>query len=221
MKLSISQPELYNTVQSFLRKLDKRLLHKIVDTKAGKIDFLIVLSNGREDVRVVALLCHHLNGNKTANIVKPTVTRYEAISELKEQYIRKYRQIVFIIDQEGDDLATLRENVRKGLAIIGVSVKSVEDPFERVLCYDCSLGDHEFRFMVVVSGLDNVKSPTHSIEDHLVMLAGVVGGEDSKELWIGLGRDERLEVFRRVYESKDDAEKFFRQHFDGLGLLEC
>jgi hypothetical protein len=47
--------------------------------------------------------------------------------------------------------------------------------------YECILGDHRFRFVVVVNGLDDVGGPSHKIEDHLVRLAGVAVRGDSKD----------------------------------------
>jgi hypothetical protein len=43
-----------------------------------------------------------------------------------------------------------------------------------VVCYDkCIFGDHRFKFVVVINGLDDMRGPNHMIEDHLVRLAGV------------------------------------------------
>jgi hypothetical protein len=81
-------------------------------------------------------------------------------------------------------------------------------------------GDHRFRFVVVVNGLDDVGGPSHKIEDHLVRLAGVAVRGDSKDAWNGLGDVGRLEVVRRIYADRDVAAEVFSQHFEGLGLLD-
>jgi len=43
----------------------------------------------------------------------------------------------------------------------------------RVVRFNCLAGSVEFRFVVVVNGLDYVDCPSHKIEDHLVSVAGV------------------------------------------------
>ena len=66
-------------IRSRLYKIDKRLPQEVLDYKTPYTYSLIVLGNGREDGVVVALVCHHLNGDKTVAIAKPKSTRYGAI----------------------------------------------------------------------------------------------------------------------------------------------
>jgi hypothetical protein len=105
---------------------------------------------------------------------------------------------------------------------IGVKCEEIENSVGgRVIPYECILGDHRFRFVVVVNGVEDVGSHSHKIEDHLVRLAGVTVQNDSKDTWNELGEEERLEVFRRIRDDRNVAEKVFKQHFEGLRLLEC
>jgi hypothetical protein len=75
--------KLYVNIRSKLREIDKQLPQKVLADKATPIDSLIVLGDGKEDYVVMPLICHHLNGNKTAAILKPISTRYGAIQTLK------------------------------------------------------------------------------------------------------------------------------------------
>jgi hypothetical protein len=93
--------KLYDNIRSKLRKIDKQLPQKVLadNVTPTAIDSLIVLGDGRMDYVVVPLICHHLDGNKTAAIVKPTFTRDGAIQTLKT-IVKNYKTIAFILDQE-------------------------------------------------------------------------------------------------------------------------
>ena len=223
MRVHPLDSKLYDNIRSKLRKIDKQLPQKVLADKVtpSTIDSLIVLGDGREDYVVVPLICHHLNGNKTAAIVKPIFTRDGAIHTLKT-IVKNYKTIAFILDQEKDKLPELRDKIMMKLNEIGVKCEEIEKLVEgRVIRYKCNLGDHRFRFVVVVNGVEDVSSHSHKIEDHLVMLAGVTVQNDSKDTWNELSEEERLEVFRRIRDDKSVAEKVFKQHFAGLRLLDC
>jgi hypothetical protein len=57
------------------REIDKQLPQEGACRQSAHLQvLLIILGDGREDeVFVVPLICHHLNGNKTAAILKPDV----------------------------------------------------------------------------------------------------------------------------------------------------
>ncbi len=220
MMIRTLQLELRNELLSFLRRIDKRL-SAILDEKSGEIDSLIVLGDGNEDARVVALLCHHLRdcGKKAVGVIKPQSKRYGAIADLRN-YLPRLRKVALILDQENDTLEDLYEEVEKKLNQAGIRLeRDMELQARRVRGYLCSLGDHEFRLVVVVNGLDDVRSPSHKIEDHLVRLAGIDEEGDSKDVWSRTDESSKLEVFRRIYEDRKAAEEVFSQHFSGLGSL--
>jgi hypothetical protein len=215
--------KLYDNIRSKLRKIDKQLPQRVLADKVTPttIDSLIVLGDGREDYVVVSLICHYLNGNKTAAIVKPTFTRDGAIHTLKT-IVKNYKTIAFILDQEEDELSALSKIITMKLNEIGVKCEEIENSVGgRVIRYECNLGDHRFRFVVVVNGVEDVGSHSHKIEDHLVRLAGVTVQNDSKDTWNYLSEEERLMVFRRIHDDRNVAEKVFNQHFEGLRLLDC
>ena len=223
MRVHPLDSKLYDNIRFKLRKIDKQLPQKVLADKVTPttIDSLIVLGDGREDYVVVPLICHHLNGNKTAAIIKPIFTRDGAIHTLKT-IVKNYKTIAFILDQEKDKLPELRDKITMKLNEIGVKCEEIENSVGgRVIRYECNLGDHRFRFVVVVNGVEDVGSHSHKIEDHLVMLAGVTVQNDSKDTWNELGEEERLEVFRRIRDDRNVAEKVFKQHFEGLRLLYC
>ena len=214
--------KLYDNIRSKLRKIDKQLPQKVLADKATSIDSLIVLGDGREDYVVVPLICHHLNRNKTVAIVKPTYTRYGALQTLKA-IVKTYKTIAFVLDQENDELSAISEKIMWKLNEISTVCKEKKDLIGgRVVCYDkCIFGDHRFKFVVVINGLDDMRGPNHMIEDHLVRLAGVTVQGDSKDEWNGLSEEKRLEVFRNIYTDRGvaETEKVFKQHFAGLRLL--
>jgi hypothetical protein len=218
--------ELYDNIRSKLRKIDKQLPQKVLTEKATSIPInsLIVLGNGREDYVVVPLICYHLNGKKTTAIVKPTYTRYGAIPTLKT-IVKNYKTIAFILDQESDDLSTLYDKIKEKLIEIGVQYEIIDKSVRgRLIHYECSLLDHWFKFVVIINGLDDVVSPSHKIEDHLVRLArltDITVQGDSKDAWNDLSEEERLEVFRSIYSGGRVVKEVFKQHFEGLGLLDC
>ena len=223
MRVHPLDSKLYDNIRSKLRKIDKQLPQKVLADKVtpSTIDSLIVLGDGREDYVVVPLICHHLNGNKTAAMVKPTFTRDGAIPTLKT-IVKNYKTIAFILDQEKHELSELSNIIRMKLNEIGIKCEEIENSVGgRVILYECNLGDYRFRFVVVVNGIEDVGSHSHKIEDHLVMLAGVTVQNDSKDTWNELDEKERLEVFRRIRDDRNVAEKVFKQHFEGLRLLEC
>ena len=223
MRLTIPQPELKINILSFIMRIDKKLSNKIIAAQVDRIDSLIVLGDGNEDARVVSLLCHHLDGEKVVGLIKPELRRYSAIKELKERnYIRNFRSIVFIFDQEDDKLEELYGEVKKALNDAGIGFEEGEKFLvHRVMSYNCYLAGHKFKLVIVVNGLDDVGGSTHKIEDHLVMLAGLDGNLDSKDIWQDLEKGKRLDVFRRIYGDREVAERVFGQHFARLGLVDC
>ena len=221
MRLKIFESGLESSLRSFIRRIDKKL-SEIVDAKTGRVDSLIVLGDGNEDARVILLLCHHLDGKKAVGVIKPVLKRYGAIQELKRlNIIMNCSKIVFVFDQEDDDLDELYRDVENELNGIGIKFEKGEKfSISRIRSYSCSLGGHVFELVVVVNGLDEVGGPNHKIEDHLVKLAGVASKGDSKEVWNKLDEDERFGVYRKILNDRKDAEGVFAQHFAGLGLLD-
>jgi len=77
------------------------------------------------------------------------------------------------LDQEDDTLPNLGRRTREKLGEIGVRCEEGMWIAMRVVRFNCLAGSVEFRFVVVVNGLDYVDCPSHKIEDHLVSVAGV------------------------------------------------
>ena len=221
MRLKIFESGLESSLRSFIRRIDKKL-SEIVDAKTGRVDSLIVLGDGNEDARVILLLCHHLDGKKAVGVIKPVLKRYGAIQELKRlNIIMNCSKIVFVFDQEDDDLDELYRDVENELNGIGIKFEKGEKfSISRIRSYSCSLGGHVFELVVVVNGLDGVGGSNHKIEDHLVKLAGVAGKGDSKEVWNKLDEDERLGFYRKIPNDRKEAERVVAQHFAGLSLLD-
>ena len=120
MRIHALEPKMYNRLRSRLREIDEELPHRLLVEKSVASRSLIILGDGREDDVVVSLVCHHLNGSKTADIVKPKSTRYGAIEKLKVYTNVGYNDMVFVLDQEDDELSVLSEMVRGKLGEVGI-----------------------------------------------------------------------------------------------------
>jgi len=62
--------------------------------------------------------------------------------------------MVFVLDQEDDELSVLSEMVRGKLGEVGIECVEGGRMSGRVMRYDCSLAGHGFRLVVVVNGLE-------------------------------------------------------------------
>jgi len=193
----------------------RRIIADWVESLAG----LVVLANGTPDDQVLGVLCHHLDGDGAVGVVKPTEkTHLSVLYELKTYLNLKISKIVFLADQEElsiDDLFARAENV---IRETGINFE-VREELDRARTYQCCLASKEFGIAVVLSGLSEVCTNKHTIEDHLAKAAGIEVTGNSKDSWNRLSDEEREDVFRKLKGAGSQIQQLFPQQVYGLRFL--
>ena len=211
-----------------LRKIkDERLRRHVVFTKSD-IDRVVIIGNGYPDNVIATIGCYHVNGDITVGMSKPSALRIGAICSLKT-YLEKLKPNKFavILDQEVDDLNDLHTKVEKNLRSLHINTK-LEVNEDRLRAFRCKLGCRSFELIVIINGLDDVKTDQHSIEDHLIKVGLELGSiEDrskyrsSKDAWESLDKDSQIKIFREILNNKKLFRKYFYQQYIGLELLKA
>lgn len=192
---------------------------KIIIFTAKKLEALIVIGDGSPDDTALGIISYHLN-DKVVGMVKPVQTHLSALDQLKIYIARRIKKIMVLIDQDDLTLDNIFDEAVKRMQGIGITVhqeKRGEIPSFRV--YECSLPSKRFDIVLVVNGLEDVSTPKHTIEDHLVKAGGIDVVSSSKESWACLRKHEKGDVFR-LLQDKDLAPISFPQHFSGCKCLE-
>jgi len=183
---------------------------------------MIVLGDGTPDDNVVAIICHHLNGRDVSWIVKPEETGLSALKFLKlyvQQFGSKIKTYMFVVDQEELELEELFAEAEKRLKGVGVNLVASERKEKRLHVYTCRIGAVDFGLILVVSGLADIKSSRHSIEDHLVVAGGVDINGDSKVSWMRLDKNQKERVFEILKGSSETVRTVLPQHLLACELL--
>jgi hypothetical protein len=195
----------------------RRIVAQFVET----LDKLIVLGDGSPEDEIVGILSHHLDGERTVGIVKSPAPGIPALDHIRDYALNNVRKILFIIDQNDNSLNRFFQLVRERIERTG-RVHPAEDlgDDERVRMYSCCLGNNSVDIIVVASGLENLDTPKHEIEDHLLLLAGIeTHVKDSKEYWRSLNENERGDVLE-LLKDRNVFEVVFHQHICGCNYLE-
>lgn len=193
---------------------------RIIAESVESLDALIIMGNGTPDDKILGALSYHLDGGKTVGLVKPGKITHLSVLDLLKTYLRpRMRKLMILIDQEDLTLNELFDEALRRMCDIGINASEVE-VMDRLRVYQCSLVGREFSVIIVVSGLEEISSQTHSIEDHLAKAAEIQVVENSKQSWRSLNRSEREEVFRRLEEKRiDEIEEIFPQQVSGCRRL--
>lgn len=195
---------------------------RIVAMTAMALDKLIVLGDSSPEDEIVGIMSYHLNGRRTVGILKPEETAgMPALDYIREYTTGNVRKILFIMDQDGNSLDRFFELVEERLGRIG-RVQPIEnhDDDERVKLYTCHMSHRSVDIIVVASGSEDLDTPSHEIEDHLLLIAGIDGRiDDSKDQWRSLDESEREDVMR-LLKDRDLFEITFHQHICGCSYLE-
>jgi hypothetical protein len=185
------------------------------------LDKLIVLGNGSPEDAIVGILSYHLNGEWTVGIVKPSRTGIATLDYVRDYAKDNVRKILFIIDQDDNNLDQFFQLVRERIGQTGrvQLIENCEDD-ERVKMYTCFMSHRSIDIIVVASGSEELDSPSHEIEDHLLVIAGIVSHvNDSKEYWRSLDESEREDILG-LLKDKDLFGISFHQHVCGCNYLE-
>ncbi len=231
MKLDILSPIFKGKLtQKLTNRISKSFRYDIiVDKPKEHIDSIIVLGNGNVDDLAIPIVCHHLNSSKIVGIVKPDGRkRIETISGFST-YIPKYKinKIALIMDQEGEDLDEIYKGIKHKLMNENIRVESiVEMKNSRVKQYRCWYASKPFDFILIISGLDNIATQSHKIEDHLINGALILSKisnadmlQDSKEAWNSIEPLQK-DILNNLVNNRVISSEVFPQHFIGLQLLE-
>ncbi len=229
MKIKPLLPKFEATLTSKLSKMiSSKFRYGIVDNKPkGDIESIIVLGNGNVDDFTIPIICHHLNGNKIVGITKPEGKHRNATLSEFPTYISKLKinKLALVMDQEDQELEEIFELIESELKNrhIVVNEDTSGDHFKH---YRCKFINKTFDFILIISGLHDVQTNSHKIEDHLVK-AGIrlskisnSNQQDSKETWNSLDAHLQREILNNFVNSMSLSSEVFPQHFDGLRLLE-
>ncbi len=198
-----------------------------MDNVKEDIDSIIVLGNGNVDDLTIPIVCHHLNGKRIVGITKPDgKKRMDVIMDFST-YISgtKIGKIALIMDQEDDNLDDISEQIKHKLMNQNIHFDMVRDD-NRVKQYRCKYGSRAFDFILVISGLDDVPTEKHKIEDHLIngalKLSKISNAnlQDSKDTWNSIDAPLQKEILNNFVNNRSLSSEVFPQHFIGLQLLE-
>jgi len=78
--------------------------------------------------------------------------------------------------------------------------------------------------IIVINGLDDIRTGKHSIEDHLLKAAEMrsvdIGDfENSKAAWKSINHNLQLEIFNALKNNREMAKRVFPQQVQGCGYL--
>lgn len=230
MKIDIPSPIFkVKLTQKLTNKISKSFKYNIIIDKVKEyIDSIIILGNGNVDDLAIPIVCYHLNSNKIVGIVKPDGRkRIETISDLSP-YVSgtKIDKIALIMDQEGENLDEIYERIKNKLMNQNIRSEIIMEN-SRVKQYRCWYGSKQFDFILIISGLDNIATQSHKIEDHLVKgaleLSKISNAnllQDSKDTWNSFDASLQKEILNYFVNNKGPSSEIFPQHFIGLQLLE-
>lgn len=201
--------------------ISKRLGFEVISY--GRLNGLIIISDGTPDDYVMSILSYRLNGEEVPGIVKPVKKRFEVFEAIPTYLKYQLNRLIVLIDQEGDSLPFIFNEVKRRLREGGMDVQSSAEE-GRLGVYGCKRGISKFELIVIVNGLDEYPFSRHTIEDHLLKAASALLGEDisgftdPKDGWRGL-KDKQYKVFERLMEA-EKIEEIFPQHMRGLKRLD-
>ena len=78
--------------------------------------------------------------------------------------------MLILMDQEEDNLNDIFDKCKRRLIKNNISITKEEGEL-RLKVYDCKYVDREFKIILVINGLDEIKVKKHCIEDHLIKAA--------------------------------------------------
>ncbi len=158
-------------------------------------------------------------------IVKPQVTILGAIDQLKTYLKPNITRVMILLDQETTPLTNLIPEIERRIRCEGITIdeENQTETSERLKIYRCSFSNRDFELVLVISGIDEVPTQNHAIEDHLVKVANLEEEcrrtQNSKETWSNLTKLQQEEIFRTL-QSRNLVVDNFPQQFNGCRLLE-
>ena len=212
-----------------IQKFSKKLGIDVI-TQSGNFNTIVIIGNGTPDDIVFAIICHHLNGTKVVAIDKPAKKTGVAVLDFLQSYLdsAKIKKLVVLVDQEDKKLNDIFRDAERRPRKLNVKIEEKEEMKEesRLKIYTCKLGNKRFELILIINGCDDIKTETHSIEDHLLKVVIEEGLDyntdykNSKDFWNSLNETQQLEILRKIKDSKKIFEAVFRQQIKGCKKLE-
>ncbi|MGB9760511.1 MAG: hypothetical protein ACP5LN_07365 [Thermoproteota archaeon] len=167
------------------------------------METIVVIADGTPDDIVFSIVRYHMNGRKVVGVVKPHErTGLSAVYEVPTCLKMKICNVLLLIDQEEMNLENIFFELSKRLKKCGIEIKKEDKSIERRIgVYEGIHGQKRFNLIVVVNGLEEIKTKRHSIEDHLIKVAKTVNlgnleeFNNSKDAWESLKEDDRLRIY--------------------------
>jgi hypothetical protein len=223
----LNQPR--ESITTSLSKWSRKLKIPLT-TKQTPIDVTIIIGDGIPDDIVWLILTHKFNGKHTIGLIKPPewlgLSSINAIPKLIGG--GKINSIIVAADQETSTLQQMWKEAEKSLKDAAIKFEVIREE-ERLRVLDCTHADYKFKTLIVVNGIDNLPSRSHTIEDHLLQFYKETTGEDlkplleksegnPKEAWKKL-KDREEQIYQKLL-TDNRIEQVFNQHTKALKTIE-
>jgi hypothetical protein len=230
MKINILSPIFKGKLtQKLNNKVSKSFRYNIIiDNTRETIDSIIILGNGNVDDIAIPIVCHHLSSSKIVVIVKPDGRKRTETINGFSTYVSgtEIDKIALVMDQEGENLYEIYERIEHKLMNQNIRFEIIMEN-NRVKQYRCWYGSKPFDFILIISGLDDITTQSHKIEDHLINSALKLSKisnanllQDSKDNWNSIDAPLQKEILNYLVNNRGHSSEVFPQHFMGLQLLE-
>lgn len=241
MNVNLIDPYLKSTLKDQLPKIEKGL-NKVIVNK--EINYIMMLGNGSLDSIIMVIISYNLNHTKTVGMTKPkNKEKYDMIIgpyiktnktiypqgcdlvKIIPTYIKYSNKVALVIDQEYETLDSIFQRIDKNLAAINIKIDSKEKINDKAIHYQCSFASKKLDFILIISGLSELQTKSHKIEDHLIKIATKLNKinpkiiRDSKDIWRSLNDSIKNDVMRHLCHNNDLLIEIFPQHYRGLNLL--
>jgi len=226
MKLYTSDSS--NRLATNIARISKRIKMNVL-TKFGPpgLDTLVVIGDGTPDDIVFSIIAFHSEADKIVGIVKPEIRGFGVIDLIPRYLEGNIRKILVLLDQDDYILSEFYEKLQKRLQKVATSELEIndEDCEKRLRVYNGKYGGKEFELILVINGLDEIRTDQHTIEDHLLKAAEIlsidVGNfENSKKAWQAIP-ERQLKIFKELKTKGKLVGTIFQQQVKGCEYLKA
>jgi len=190
------------------------------------LDTLVVIGDGTPDDIAFSIIAFHSEVDKIVGIVKPGSRGFGVIDLIPRYLKRNIRKILVLLDQDDYTLSTFHGKLQKSLKkVVTSEIKIIdEDSEKRVRVYNGKYGGKEFKLILVINGLDEIRTDQHTIEDHLLKAAemlsiDVENFKNSKKAWQSITPELQLKIFNDLKTKGKRLGSIFPQQVKGCEYL--
>ncbi|NQE45737.1 hypothetical protein C5S31_06935 [ANME-1 cluster archaeon GoMg2] len=171
MKLYTLDPS--SRLATNIARISKRIKMNVLTFEPRSLDTLVVIGDGTPDDIAFSIIAFHSEVDKIVGIVKPGIRGFGVIDLIPRYLKRNIRKILVLLDQDDYTLSTFHGKLQKSLKkVVTSEIKIIdEDSEKRVRVYNGKYGGKEFELILVINGLDEIRTDQHTIEDHLLKAA--------------------------------------------------